>query len=55
MKNLTNAEDIIVAIVFFLYVFVAISYACKSNWAWFVVWASYAMANLGLIFASHTK
>lgn len=55
MKNFASVEDVVVSIVFLLYVFVAISYACKSNWAWFIVWASYAMANLGLILASHTK
>jgi hypothetical protein len=55
MKNSMNLEDIIVAIVFLLYLFVAISHAYKSNWPWFIVWASYAMANLGLILASHTK
>ena len=55
MKSLSNLEDAIVAVVFVLYLIVAISYAYKSNWPWFIVWASYAMANLGLILATHTK
>jgi hypothetical protein len=50
-----NLEETIVAIVFVLYLVVAVCYAYKSNWPWFIVWASYAMANLGLILASHTK
>lgn len=53
--KIENLEETIVAIVFFLYLIVAISYAYKSNWPWFIVWASYATANLGLILASHTK
>ena len=53
--KIANLEETIVAVVFVLYLVVAISYAYKSNWPWFIVWASYAMANLGLILASHTK
>ena len=48
-------EDIIVAVVFVLYAVVAISYALNKNYAWALVWFSYASANLGLILAAHSK
>jgi|Laugrespbdmm15sd_2_1035082.scaffolds.fasta_scaffold190116_2 hypothetical protein len=50
-----NLEEKIVFIVFFLYAYVAASYAFKGNWPWFIVWGSYAMANLGLILATRIK
>jgi hypothetical protein len=50
-----NSEEKIVLIVFFLYTYVAGSYAFKGNWPWFIVWGSYAMANLGLILAARIK
>jgi len=50
-----NTEEKIVFLVFFLYAYVAASYAIKGNWPWSIVWGSYAMANLGLILASRIK
>ena len=41
-----NFENIMVASVFFLYMGAAISYACKQNWPWALIWLSYAVANL---------
>jgi len=37
------------AIVGLLYFTVAFCYLCKGDYAWAIVWASYAMANIGLI------
>lgn len=34
-----------------LYGITAISFAMKNQWAWFVVWASYSSANIGLVLA----
>jgi hypothetical protein len=50
-----NIEEKIVFVVFLLYAYVAGSYAFKGNWSWFIVWGSYAMANLGLILAARIK
>ncbi len=36
-------------IVFFLYAIVGIAYILKKDYAWALVWWSYAMANVGLI------
>lgn len=32
-----------------LYFFVGVLYALKRDWAWALVWFSYAMANVGLV------
>lgn len=48
-------EDIIVTIVFFLYAAVGISYIMNKNYPWSLVWFSYALANLGLIWAANSK
>lgn len=37
------------SIVGVLYFIVGLLYALKREWAWSVVWFSYAMANVGLI------
>jgi len=50
-----NSEEKIILIVFFLYAYVSVSYVFKGNWPWFMVWGSYAMANLGLILATKMK
>jgi len=50
-----NLEEKIIFIVFFLYIYIAVSYALKGNWPWFIVWGSYAMANFGLILATRIK
>jgi hypothetical protein len=38
-------------IVSVLYGITAISFAMKDQWSWFVVWASYSLANIGLVLA----
>lgn len=40
---------------FILYLIAAGSFAWKGNWAWAMVWFCYAMANVGLIWASINK
>jgi len=47
-----NLEYLLPAVVFVLYLITAVCYAMKHNWAWALVWFSYAMANLGLIIAA---
>jgi len=48
-------EDIIVTIVFFLYAAVGISYIAQKNYPWALIWFSYALANLGLVWAANSK
>jgi hypothetical protein len=48
---LTKALPLIAAI---LYSIVAVGYGLKKEWAWCLVWASYALANVGLVMASTT-
>jgi hypothetical protein len=43
---------VVPATVSVLYTSTAIYYAMKKDWAWMLVWGSYAMANVGLIMAS---
>ena len=45
-------ENTVVGIAMLLYASVAISYACKGNGPWAMVWLCYAAANLGLIWAA---
>lgn len=40
---------------FILYLIAAGSFAYKNNWAWAMIWFCYAMANVGLIWASLKK
>lgn len=50
MNSLINdIISIMPAIVAVLYFLTAVLYFCKSEYAWALVWASYAMANVGLI------
>tara|TARA_B100000287_G_C20587022_1_gene762657 strand:- start:311 stop:481 length:171 start_codon:yes stop_codon:yes gene_type:complete len=46
---LTKALPLISGI---LYAIVAVGYAMKKEWAWCLVWASYALANVGLVLAA---
>jgi len=55
MANLLTFENIIVAIVFVLYMMVGISYAIRHQWAWASVWFSYAAANAALIAVAITS
>ena len=48
---LTKALPLIAAI---LYMIVAVGYGLKKEWAWCLVWTSYALANVGLVLASMT-
>jgi len=48
---LTKALPLIAAI---LYSIVAVGYGLKKEWAWCIVWSSYALANVGLVMASTT-
>jgi hypothetical protein len=48
-------EHTIVAIVMVLYAIVGISYAIKGDFPWALVWFSYAMANVGLMWAASSK
>ena len=45
-------EQVVVAIVTVLYGIVGISYALKGNLPWALVWFSYSMANVGLIWSA---
>jgi hypothetical protein len=44
-----NFESYVIAAAFLLYFIVGVSFALKSNWAWTLVYMSYAMSNLGLM------
>ena len=48
---LTKALPLIAAV---LYMIVAVGYGMKKEWAWCLVWTSYALANVGLVLASLT-
>lgn len=45
-------EQVVVSIVTVLYGIVGVSYALKGNLPWALVWISYSMANIGLIWAA---
>jgi len=47
-----NFESYVIGAAFLLYFFVGVSFACKGNWAWTMVYMSYAMSNLGLMFVA---
>jgi len=47
--------EYITLMVTFLYTSAAISYLLKKEYAWALVWFSYAMANVGLVILSLTK
>lgn len=47
-----NFEQIVVGIAMVLYAMVGVSYMIKGDMPWALVWFSYAMANVGLIWAA---
>jgi|TARA_R100000152_G_C6770333_1_gene196473 hypothetical protein len=49
IDKLVHAIPLITAI---LYMVVGIGYGIKREWAWCLVWISYALANIGLVFAA---
>ncbi len=51
MKEIT-IENIAVTGGFVLYMIAGISYYTKGNYPWALTWLSYAVANVGLIWAS---
>jgi hypothetical protein len=54
MKSFEFTEYITL-VVTFLYASAGISYLLKKEYAWALVWFSYAMANVGLVILSLTK
>ena len=48
-------EQTIVAVVMVLYAIVGVSYAIKGDFPWALVWFSYAMANVGLMWAASSN
>ena len=38
-----------------LYFIVGVGYGLKKEWAWSLVWISYALANVGLVLAASEK
>jgi hypothetical protein len=46
-----NLENIVVVVVFFLYFISGVSHLIKGNFPWALIWFSYSLANLGLIWA----
>jgi hypothetical protein len=48
---LVKALPLIAAV---LYTVVGIGYGIKKEWAWSLVWISYALANVGLVLAAIT-
>ena len=48
---LVKALPLIAAV---LYTVVGIGYGIKKEWAWCLVWISYALANVGLVLAAIT-
>jgi hypothetical protein len=48
-------ETIMISVVFVIYFSTGVGYAIKGNWPWAIVWVSYAMANVGMIWASLVK
>jgi hypothetical protein len=49
---LVKALPLIAAILYFI---VGIGYAYKKDYAWCMVWISYALANVGLVLAAMEK
>lgn len=44
-------ESWVISISALLYFSVAVSYALKRDWPWFLTWFAYSVANVGLILA----
>ena len=49
IDGLVKALPLIAAI---LYMIVGIGYGIRKEWAWCLVWISYALANVGLVLAA---
>lgn len=47
-----NFEQIVISVSALLYFSVGVSYFCRFEWAWALVWFAYAAANVGLILAA---
>lgn len=48
-------KDVLPAIVAILYLLTAFDYLVHKEWAWALMWASYATANIGLILISQQE
>jgi hypothetical protein len=46
-------ESHIIGVVTVLYVAVGVSHAVSGNYPWALVWCAYALANVGLMWASN--
>ena len=49
---LVKALPLISALLYFV---VGVGYGIKKEWAWSLVWMSYALANVGLVWAAWEK
>jgi len=49
---LVKALPLIAAVLYFI---VGVGYGIKKEWAWCLVWISYALANVGLVLAAWEK
>ena len=49
---LVKALPLISALLYFI---VGVGYGIKKEWAWSLVWISYALANVGLVLAASEK
>ena len=49
---LVKALPLISALLYFI---VGVGYGLKKEWAWSLVWISYALANVGLVMAAMEK
>ena len=49
---LVKALPLISALLYFI---VGVGYGIKKEWAWSLVWISYALANVGLVMAAMEK
>ena len=47
---LVKVMPLIAAVLYFI---IAIGYGIKKDYAWCLVWMSYALANVGLVMAAH--
>jgi hypothetical protein len=50
--KIEDLDNLAVIAAFVLYAIAAGSHLYKGNYAWALVWASYSIANIGLIIAS---
>ncbi len=49
---LVKALPLIAAVLYFI---VGVGYGIKKEWAWCLVWVSYALANVGLVLTAMEK